>query len=68
MFLKKITKGNKATKVYTYYRLCESVRIGDKSRHRILLNTGELAGLDEHERKMLANRIESLYQGNNACF
>lgn len=68
MFLKKITKGNKATKVYTYYRLCESVRIGDKSRHRILLNTAELAGLDEHERKMLANRIESLYQGNNALF
>ena len=68
MFLKKITKGNKATKVYTYYRLCESVRIGDKSRHRILLNTGELAGLDEHERKMLANRIESLYQGNNTLF
>lgn len=68
MFLKKIIKGNKTTKVYTYYRLCESVRIGDKSRHRILLNTGELAGLDEHERKMLANRIEALYHGNNTLF
>jgi transposase len=68
MFLKKITKGNKSTKVYTYYRLCESVRIGDKSRHRILLNVGELSGLDEHERKMLANRIEALYYGNNTLF
>jgi transposase len=68
MFLKKITKGNKTTKLYTYYRLCESVRIGDKSRHRILLNAGDLAGLDEHERKMLANRIEALYYGNNTLF
>lgn len=68
MFLKKITKGNKAIKVYTYYRLCESVRIGDKSRHRILLNVGELSGLDEHQRKMLANRIEALYYGNNTLF
>lgn len=68
MFLKKITKGNKTTKLYTYYRLCESIRIGDKSRHRILLNTGELAGLDEHQRKMLANRIEALYHGNNTLF
>jgi transposase len=68
MFLKKIIKGNKTTRIYTYYRLCESVRIGDKSRHRILLNVGELSALDEHERKMLANRIEALYQGNNALF
>jgi hypothetical protein len=68
MFLKKITKGNKTAKVYTYYRLCESIRIGDKSRHRILLNVGELPGLDEHERKMLANRIEALYHGNNTLF
>jgi len=42
MFIKKITKGNKEDKQYTYYRLCQSVRIGTKTRHHNLLNLGSL--------------------------
>ncbi len=63
MFLKKINKGPKDGKVYTYYRLCESVRIGGKTRHNNLLNLGSLDGLLPDELKMLANRIEELYLG-----
>lgn len=63
MFLKKVVKDNKTEKKYVYYRLCESIRIGVKTRHTILLNLGPLPGLDEAERKILANRIEELYRG-----
>ena len=63
MFLKKVVKDNGTEKKYVYYRLCQSIRIGDKTRHAILLNVGPLPGLDETERKMLANRIEELYEG-----
>lgn len=63
MFLKKIIKGGK-DKSYTYYRLCESYRLGGKTRHRILLNLGPLGELNEQERKLLADRIEALYTGN----
>jgi len=68
MFIKKITKGNKQDKQYTYYRLCESVRIGTKTRHQNLLNLGSLEGLNADEQKHLANRIESLYAGKHTLF
>jgi hypothetical protein len=68
MFLKKIIKGNTVKKRYEYYRLCESIRIGDKTRHRILLNLGALPELNEAERKHLANRIEALYRGHDILF
>ena len=68
MFIKKIEKGNAGGKKYTYYRLCESIRIGDKTRHNNLLNLGTLGGLEEDERKALANRIESLYLGTPGLF
>ena len=58
-----MVKDNGTEKKYVYYRLCQSIRIGDKTRHVILLNVGPLPGLDETERKMLANRIEELYEG-----
>lgn len=64
MFLKKIDKGPKGGKVYSYYRLCESIRIGGKTRHNNLLNLGVLDHLQADELKMLANRIEDLYLGN----
>jgi transposase len=64
MFLKKIDKGPKGGKVYSYYRLCESIRIGGKTRHNNLLNLGVLENLLPDELKMLANRIEDLYVGN----
>ncbi len=63
MFLKKIDKGPKGGKVYSYYRLCESIRIGGKTRHNNLLNLGSLESLQPDELKMLANRIEELYLG-----
>jgi len=68
MFIKKITKGNKEDKQYTYYRLCQSVRIGTKTRHHNLLNLGSLESLDPNQQKLLANRIEALYEGTTALF
>jgi len=68
MFIKKIEKGNVGGKKYTYYRLCESIRIGDKTRHNNLLNLGTLYDLEENERKALANRIEDLYLGTTSLF
>lgn len=64
MFIKKIDKGQKGGKVYSYYRLCHSIRIGGKTRHDNLLNLGTLEELQVEEHKMLANRIEDLYSGN----
>lgn len=68
MFIKKIDKSNSEGKKYTYYRLCESIRIGNKTRHNNLLNMGSLSNLEEDDRKALANRIEDLYLGNNTLF
>lgn len=65
MFIKKIDKINREGKKYTYYRLCESIRIGSKTRHNNLLNLGTLEDLEPEQRKALANRIESLYLGTN---
>lgn len=64
MFIKKIEKGPKSGKVYTYYRLCESIRIGTKTRHENLLNLGTLENISSEDHKVLANRIEELYRGN----
>src|SRR5680860_449626 len=68
MFIKKIEKGNGGSKKYTYYRLCESIRIGDKTRHNNLLNLGTLEELGEDEHKALSNRIEELYLGTTSLF
>lgn len=57
MFIKKADKNNQGGKKYTYYRLCESIRIGDKTRHNDLLNLGTLSDLKEDDRKALSNRI-----------
>jgi len=68
MFIKQIEKYGADGKKYTYYRLCESIRIGDKTRHNNLLNLGTLSGLGQEDRKTLANRIESLYLGTGSLF
>lgn len=68
MFIKKIEKGNRNGQKYIYYRLCESVRIGIKTRHNNLLNLGTLSGLDQDDLKALANRIESMYLGTITFF
>lgn len=65
MFLKKIVKTDTRTnKRYDYYRLCQSYRIGNKTRHRTITTLGKLDDLAEEERKLLADRIESLISGD----
>lgn len=65
MFLKKIVKTDKKTdNRYDYYRLCQSYRIGNKTRHRTIATLGKLNDLNQEERKLLADRIESLIIGD----
>ena len=70
MFIKKINKKNNENKTYTYYRLCESVRIGNSIRHHNLLNLGSLEGLNKEELKSLACKTflgqTSLFNTNNS--
>jgi len=68
MFIKKIDKKNANGKVYTSFRLCESIRIGNKPRHHILLNLGALEGVSSDEKKELSNHIEYLYLGQTPLF
>ncbi len=70
MFIKSIIKTDKATaKKYQYYRLCESFRIGSKTRHRHILSLGKLEELPcETDRKILADRIEQLFNNTSGLF
>jgi len=62
MFVKPISIPNRKTgKRYTYYRLCESYRIGSSISHRTILNLGKLEELpDRRDHKLLADRIEQI--------
>ena len=43
MFIKPLTKYNKTTgKHYTLYQLCESYRLDDRIRHRVIIGLGKL--------------------------
>jgi len=70
MFLKAADKKDKTTgKIYRYYKLCESYRIGDKIRHQTYLSLGKLEELQTNEqRKLLADRIEQLLKGGQTLF
>jgi hypothetical protein len=70
MFIKTITKTERKTgKQYKYYRLCESYRIDDKSRHRTIINMGKLENVDsKRDRKLLPDRIEQLIKGEKQLF
>ena len=70
MFIKTIPKTDHITgKTYNYYRLCESYRIGDKTRHRTILSLGTLEQLTEKKDfKLLADRIEQLVGGKLSIF
>lgn len=70
MFIKAIPKTDKTTgKSYNYYRLCESYRLGDKTRHRNILSLGTLVELiDKKDFKFLADRIEQLLGGKPSLF
>jgi len=70
MFIKSIPKKDKTTgKVYLYYRLCESYRLGSSIRHRNILSLGNLDELTENQQfKFLADRIEQLIDGKTSLF
>lgn len=70
MFLKAADKKDKNTgKIYRYYKLCESYRIGNKVRHRTIHVLGKLEELEnEDERKALADRIEEILTGGLEIF
>src|ERR1039457_978335 len=70
MFIKSIVKTDKDTaKKYQYYRLCESFRIGNKTRHRSILSLGKLEEIpSEIDRKILADRIEHLFNNTPGLF
>jgi transposase len=62
MFLKRISKVNKATGLpKDYFRLCESYRSGNTVRHYTIIQLGALDELPAYEQKQtLARRIEQL--------
>ena len=70
MFIKTADKKDKNTgKVYHYYKLCESYRIGNKIRHRIIHILGKLDEIQsDKEKKMLADRIEHYLSGAQEIF
>lgn len=70
MFVKPITIPDRKTgKRYTYYRLCESYRVGNLVRHRSILNLGKLEELpDREDHKLLADRIEQILYGRPTLF
>ena len=65
MFIKTIVKTDKKSgKRYNYYRLCESYRFGNKTRHRSIVSMGRLDGIETREdKKLLADTIEALIHG-----
>ncbi|NNK23814.1 MAG: IS1634 family transposase [Winogradskyella sp.] len=64
MYIRKVNKKNKnSDKIYTYYRLTHSYRIGNKTRQRVLLNLGKLEDLSADKHKALADRIEEILTG-----
>ena len=70
MFVKSADKKDvKTGKKYRYYKLCESYRIGNKTRHRSIFTIGKLEELKtSEERKLLADRIEQLLCGEQNLF
>lgn len=70
MFIKTIVKTDiKTNRRYEYLRLCEGYRIGGKVRHRSIVSLGLLKGVETREdRKILADRIESLVKAENSLF
>lgn len=69
MFLKRITKPDrKGKKIYEYYRLVHSYKIGKKIRQQTIINLGKLDGLPKEKHKFLADRIEELLTGSGAVF
>lgn len=70
MFIRSVQKKDKSkSKLYTYYRLTHSYRIGNKTRQSVLLNLGKLESISKSDHKALANRIEEIITGaENSLF
>ena len=69
MFIRGINKKNKdGSKVYTYYRLSHTYKVGRKVRQQTIINLGKLEGLPKDKHKLLANRIEELLTGTESLF
>ena len=66
MYIKEIKKKNKnSDKVYTYYRLVHSYKVGKKIRHQNIIGLGKLECVDKEHHTALANRIEELITGTS---
>jgi len=65
MFVKPLSRYNKTTKErYSIYQLCESYRLGDRIRQRVIIGLGKLEELPTDKQKIeLGKRIEELLQG-----
>jgi hypothetical protein len=69
MFIRGINKKNKGgKKIYTYYRLARTYKVGNKVRQETVINLGKLEGLTKEKHKLLANRIEELLTGTESMF
>ncbi len=69
MFIKKIVKKNpNSDKLYTYYRLMHTYKVGGKVRQQIIINLGKLEDVVKEDHKRLANRIEEVLTGNSSLF
>ncbi len=67
MYLKRITKPNRnGDKIYEYYRLVHSYKIGNKIRQQTIINLGKLEELPKENHKLLADRIEAMLTGTEA--
>ena len=67
MYIKEIKKKNKSSdKIYTYYRLVHSYKVGNKIRHQNIVGLGKLENIDREHHKLLADRIEEIITGNSA--
>lgn len=65
MYIKEIKKTNKnSDKIYTYYRLVHSYKVGVKIRHQNIVGLGTLDDVEKQHHKLLADRIEELLTGN----
>jgi transposase len=67
MFVKPLVKYNKTTKQrYNIYQLCESFRLDDRIRHRIIIGLGKLDELPgEEQKKLLGKRVEEMLTGQD---
>ena len=67
MFIRGINKKNKdGNKIYTYYRLARTYKVGNKVRQETIINLGKLDDLPKEKHKLLADRIEELLTGTES--